>query len=245
MELQLAAVQARLQRPGAAEADPRLRLLGTLVAGFQTSLQSLAELDVESPGPRQGSGAPRPPVRSSKEVSSSRQINKRVELPAPLARPILVAPEEEALEEDFGPGAATPIEQGSSWKQFRLTKERGPSGFPTRIVVFERVDAGRDPDDPDLRVWCEALIEEARWWSPDTFWEDGAVRLSFPPDQYRGLPNHYDLERSRKPAVGQVWRLLTESERMNANYRVELIQDLPRDKLVQLEANLKHGGTKR
>ena len=64
-----------------------------------------------------------------------------------------------------------------------------------------------DPEDVEYRVACLELIDEDQWTWVDAGVEGNAIRVFFPDDRYYGFPPFLDLEKPRRPQLGQTWRL--------------------------------------
>jgi hypothetical protein len=93
--------------------------------------------------------------------------------------------------------------------QIRIyTLDRISGEVARQLVVHEQIDATLDPDDIEYRVACRELTDDEPLTWVDAGLEGSAIRIFFPDDQFSGFPPFLDLEKARRPQVGQTWRLL-------------------------------------
>jgi hypothetical protein len=104
--------------------------------------------------------------------------------------------------------ADPPKNSGDDIERVRVyTLDRVSGTVAKQIVVREPIDETIDPEDIVFRVGCLELADDEPWTWVDGSAEGDAIRIYFPDDRYYGFPPFLDLERPRKPQVGQTWRL--------------------------------------
>lgn len=136
-----------------------------------------------------------------------------------------------------------PVPSDATWREVLLERVGGESPMP-HIVLFARSDEGADPEDPDVRVWCENLVDESPWNGIENAWiEDGKVRLEFPITLYYGMPSHLFLDLPTRAPVGAQIRLFREDHRLFGFYVVKQRRaEVASDEVVRVEAALESTG---
>lgn len=131
-----------------------------------------------------------------------------------------------------------PLAPKSKWR--RLLIERTVGKFlPAAMLVFEEIDRGKEPDDCDFRVWCRELLEGEPWsYVPDAFWDNGFVKLDFPPHLYKRMPARLALTMLKAPHPGATLRMLSEDGRPFTTFTIREVDMLTATQVGKAEATL-------
>lgn len=103
--------------------------------------------------------------------------------------------------------------------------ERVAGEVAKALIVHEQVEESIDPEHREYKVGClELLVDSDTPWT----WLDGsaegdAIRICFPSDEYENMPPFLDLEKPKKPSVGQTWRMLSTDRTVAAAFIVSSI----------------------
>jgi len=116
------------------------------------------------------------------------------------------------------------------------TLDRVSGTIAKQIVIREPIDESVDPEDIAFRVGCLELADDEPWTWVDGSVEGDAIRIYFPDDRYYGFPPFLDLERPRKPQIGQTWRLRRTDGVTAASYVLRSVEITERPR-----ARWKHG----
>jgi hypothetical protein len=98
------------------------------------------------------------------------------------------------------------------------------------------------PDEAEVRCWFYALFDESD--GPWVRCEDREVSASsidvyFPTDEFEGMPPYYTFEKAAITRPGSRWRMTAPGGREQGVFAVEMLREVSRSELEQLEALLK------
>lgn len=145
-------------------------------------------------------------------------------------------------EEDADDGHADRDEQveiPERWLVVVLRRMAGPTDARWACVCQLRTVP---PDEAEVRCWFYALFDEAD--GPWVRCEDGAasattIDVYFPTDEFHGMPPYYTFEKTAVTRPGSRWRMMAPGGREQGFFSVEMLREVSRSELEQLEALLK------
>ena len=108
------------------------------------------------------------------------------------------------------------------------TLDRVSGAVARQLVVHEQIDGTLDPEDVEYRVACRELTDDESLTWVDAGLEGSAIRIFFPDDQFYGFPPFLDLEKPRRPQVGQTWRLFRPDRVPAATFILKAIDETER-----------------
>lgn len=126
----------------------------------------------------------------------------------------------------------------SRWRSLAIGRTVGKFD-PKAIWVFEEIDPTKEPEDRDFRVWCRELLDDAPWsYVPDTYWDEGFLRLEFPPHIYRRMPARLSLTMLKVPRAGSSLGMLREDGRAFLTFTINEVDTIGADQVARIEAEL-------